>query len=571
MSGRLRLIGALIVFAVLSVAPILRARAQQVEAQRDSFEAAVATAAATARIDSAPATLVYVNRPIVELRATVLSRTPEARVATAVDVLNRLVAQQADTRVTTRAYGDIWVISVGDQRILGIAPQDVDSLVGESVSTKATDVAARLQVAVNEAVELRAPGGLLRSGVLAALGTLVFVLLLTLVIRFDRRVAGRLSRSAERQLERMPGVDVLTQVADPRVWVRRLLALVTIVVSLALAYTWLAFVLRRFPYTRPWGESLRGGLLSALAAGGRSFVDQLPNLLALVGIFLVTRIFVRLTNLAFLAVEQGRLTIPWVHPETAQPTRRIASALLWVFALVLSYEYLPGADSDAFKGISVFVGLIISLGSTGVMNQAMSGLMVMYSRALRRGDFVRVADVEGTVIHLGALSTKIRTPRNEEITIPNAIMVSHATTNYSRNADSGVRQTTSVTIGYDVPWRQVHALLLLASERTPGVRSEPKPVVVQEALCDFYVKYTLLLCLEQPERRLAVLAGLHANIQDAFNEYGVQIMSPNYEADPDAPKVVPRSRWHSAPAAPAAETSPQPGTAKNTGQEIVAG
>jgi small-conductance mechanosensitive channel len=571
MSGRSRLIGALIVFAALSFAPVLRARAQQVEAQRDPFEAALATAAATARIDSPPATLVYVNRPIVELRATVLSRTPEARVATAVDVLNRLVAQQANTRVSTRGYGDIWVISVGDQRILGIAPQDVDSLVGESVSTKAADAAARLQVAVNEAVELRAPGGLLRSGVLAALGTLVFVLLLTLVIRFDRRVAGRLSRSAERQLERMPGVDVLTQVADPRVWVRRLLALVTIVVSLALAYTWLAFVLRRFPYTRPWGESLRGGLLSALAAGGRSFVDQLPNLLALVGIFLVTRFFVRLTNLAFLAVEQGRLTIPWVHPETAQPTRRIASALLWLFALVLSYEYLPGADSDAFKGISVFVGLIISLGSTGVMNQAMSGLMVMYSRALRRGDFVRVADVEGTVIHLGALSTKIRTPRNEEITIPNAIMVSHATTNYSRNADSGVRQPTSVTIGYDVPWRQVHALLLLAAERTPGVRSDPRPVVLQEALCDFYVKYTLLLCLEQPERRLAVLAGLHANIQDAFNEYGVQIMSPSYEADPDAPKVVPRSRWYSAPAAQAAETSPQPGTAKNTGQEIVAG
>ena len=568
MSGTSRSLGALIAFGALVVPTILQAGAQQAGSQPDAFEAALASAAATARIDSPPATLVYVNRPIVELRATVLSRTPEARVATAVEVLTRLIAQQANTHVSTRAYGELWVISVGEQRIFGIVPQDVDSLVGESVPTKAADAAARLQVAVNEAVELRAPRGLLRSGVLAALGTLVFVLLLTLVVRFDRRIAAWLSRSAERQLERMPGADVLAEVTDPKVWVRRACALVTILVSLALTYTWLAFVLRRFPYTRPWGESLRGGLLSALAAGGRSFVDQLPNLLALAAIFLVTRFLVRLTNLAFLAVEQNRLTIPWVHPETAQPTRRIASVLLWVFALVLAYDYLPGADSDAFKGISVFVGLIISLGSTGVMNQAMSGLMVMYSRALRCGDFVKVADVEGTVIQLGALSTKIRTPRNEEITIPNAIMVSHATTNYSRNADSGVRQVTSVTIGYDVPWRQVHALLLLAAERTPGVRHDPKPLVLQEALCDFYVKYTLLVCLEQPERRLAMLAVLHANIQDAFNEFGVQIMSPNYEADPDAPKVVPRSRWYSAPAGAAVE---MPAHSADTGREIATG
>ena len=191
---------------------------------------------------------------------------------------------------------------------------------------------------------------------------------------------------------------------------------------------------------------------------------------------------------------------------------------------------------------------MVTLGSTGVMNQAMSGLMVMYSRALRRGDFVKVAEIEGIVTHVGTLSTKIRTPRNEEITIPNAIVCLDATTNYSRNAESGVLIPTSVTIGYDVPWRQVHALLLLAAERTAGVRSEPKPVVLQAALCDFYVQYTLLVSLEQPHRRVPILAALHANIQDAFNEYGVQIMSPNYEADPEGKKFVPKSRWYSAPA-----------------------
>jgi small-conductance mechanosensitive channel len=169
---------------------------------------------------------------------------------------------------------------------------------------------------------------------------------------------------------------------------------------------------------------------------------------------------------------------------------------------------------------------------------------------------VRIGEIEGVVTHLGTLSAKLTTPRNEEITIPNAIVVSHSTTNYSRNArEAGVMFPTSVTIGYDVPWRQVEALMLLAAERTPGLRQDPKPVVLQTALLDAAVQYTLLVCLEQPERRARILDTLHANIQDAFNEYGVQIMSPQYEADPHEPKVVPPSRWYAAPARP--QTEPQ--------------
>jgi small-conductance mechanosensitive channel len=187
----------------------------------------------------------------------------------------------------------------------------------------------------------------------------------------------------------------------------------------------------------------------------------------------------------------------------------------------------------------------------------MSGLMLMYSRALRVGDFVRIGEIEGTVTHLGSLSTKVRTSRNEEITIPNAIVVSNATTNYTRNADTGVMTPTSVTIGYATPWRQVHALLLLAAERTPDIRSAPKPVVLQTSLSDFHVQYTLLVSLANPTRRMPTLAALHANIQDAFNEYGVQIMAPSYEADPEGPKLVPRDQWYAAPAVrPSDEPAP---------------
>jgi small-conductance mechanosensitive channel len=294
--------------------------------------------------------------------------------------------------------------------------------------------------------------------------------------------------------------------------------------------------------------------------------------LTLLAIALITRFFVRLVTAAFDAVAAGRISLPSVHPETAQPTRRIVVALLWVFALVVAYEYLPGSESDAFKGISVFVGLVVSLGSSGIMNQVMSGLMVTYSRAVRPGDFVRLGEIEGTVTQLGLLSTKVRTPKNEEVTIPNAVVVSHAATNFSRFAESdGVYTPTSITIGYDAPWRQVHALLLMAAERTPGIRQTPKPAVAQTELCDFYVRYTLLVCLEEPARRLRTLNVLHGNIQDAFNEYGVQIMSPNYEADPGDRKVVPPSRWYAAPAQPPELAAAGAGALPTSGRAHVEG
>jgi small-conductance mechanosensitive channel len=259
---------------------------------------------------------------------------------------------------------------------------------------------------------------------------------------------------------------------------------------------------------------------------------------------IVTRFVVRIVQLIFAAVEQGRMTLVWVYPETAATTRKLATALIWLFALVIAYPYVPGSETDAFKGVSVFVGLIVSLGSSGLVNQIMSGFTLTYSRALRRGDFVRVGDVQGTVDYLGTLSTKLNTPLKEEVTIPNAVMIAQCVTNYSRHADSGVFAATDVTIGYDVPWRKIEELLLRAAAATTGVRAEPAAFVLQKGLEDSYVRYALMVSLDDPARRGPILTRLHANIQDAFNENRIQIMSPNYEGDPDAPKVVPKERWY---------------------------
>jgi small-conductance mechanosensitive channel len=241
----------------------------------------------------------------------------------------------------------------------------------------------------------------------------------------------------------------------------------------------------------------------------------------------------------------------WIDETTARPTGRLLIAIIWLFALVAAYPYIPGSDSEAFKGIGVFVGLMLSIGASGVVNQAVSGLMLMYTKALRPGEYVQVGDTEGTVTSVGFLTTRIETLRNVEVTLPNAYLVGNETRNLSRlAANGGIRVATAVTIGYDTPWRQVQAMLQMAAGRTAKVSQDPPPRVLQTALKDFYVEYTLIVATPRPLDRFAVLNELHGHIQDVFNEFGVQIMSPNYEADPADKKFVPQDQWYTAPAQP---------------------
>jgi small-conductance mechanosensitive channel len=493
--------------------------------------------------------LTYNNRVITELRATVLGHSPEQRVASIQQRLDGLVEEGIVGPVATQKVEDFATILVGGQLAFGIAPADVDEVAGETIERKTALATAALQTALQEAVELRTPARLVRAGLEAAGATLLLLLLLWGIRVVDRVAERRLVHLAGERLRRVPIGDThVLQASRVLELTRRLVMFVSLIAAAFVIYSWLTFVLRRFPYTRPWGESMREYFFNTVTSLALGSAQALPGLFTVALIFLIARFFIRLINALFDGVEHERFSLPWVYPETAQPTRRLVNGLLWLFALIVAYPYLPGSGTDAFKGVSVFLGLIISLGSSGIVNQVMSSFMITYSRALRLGDYVRVGDIEGTVTHVGMLSTKVKTPRREEVTIPNAVLVSHTTTNFSKFADSeGVYVPTSVTIGYDTPWRQVEALLLMAADRTPGVRREPKPVVFQTALQDFYVQYTLLVSLERPDRRGPILNTLHANVQDAFNEHGVQIMSPNYEADPKAPKIVPKERWFDAP------------------------
>jgi small-conductance mechanosensitive channel len=320
---------------------------------------------------------------------------------------------------------------------------------------------------------------------------------------------------------------------------------------LALLYLWLLYSLGQFPESAPWAEQLEGLLFALFFDFAKGALGAVPGIVAVVLVFLIARWVVRLIRIVFTKVETGALSLPWLERETARTTQTLFIMVVWLFALVAAYPYIPGSETDAFKGLSVLLGLMVTLGSTGIINQVISGLFVVYSKSVRPADYVRVGDIEGEVIDVGSLATKLRTPRQEEITIPHSVLVGTATTNYSSLAgDNGMAVTTSVTIGYDVPWRQVHALLQLGAARTHGLRRDPPPRVMQRELSDFYVQYLLLAHLEDGKSRAAVLSDLHAQIQDAFNEFGTQIMSPHFESQPEKPVFVPKSAWYTAPAVP---------------------
>jgi small-conductance mechanosensitive channel len=332
---------------------------------------------------------------------------------------------------------------------------------------------------------------------------------------------------------------------------RSLIRSITWVLTLVCFYLWVTLSLRRFPYTEPWGLEAGRYVLQLLRELAATVVRALPRLLAVFFIFVVTRWLVRLGYALFEQIATGKISFPWMDADVAKATQRIFAAIVWIFAIIIAYPYIPGSQTDAFKGISVFIGLVVSLGSTGIINQIMSGLFVVYSKALKTGEWVSVNDTEGEVLEVGLLAAKIRTIEGQEVTIPNTVLVSTLTTNYTRlGHPDGMIISSKMTVGYDVAWRQVHALLLRAAGCTPGVRKQPEAFVLQRQLSDFYVEYTLIARIDDEKRRIEILSDLHSQILDAFNEFGVQIMSPHYMVQPEGAVVVPPSKWHVPPSKP---------------------
>jgi small-conductance mechanosensitive channel len=323
------------------------------------------------------------------------------------------------------------------------------------------------------------------------------------------------------------------------------------IITLAAGYAYVDYVLLLFPWTRAFGNSLASMLLQPLATLGTGFVQFIPSLLFLIALAFVVRFFMRLNRIFFRRITQGAITFQGFDPEWAQPTERIARFAIIAFALVVAYPYIPGSSSDAFKGIGLVIGLMFSLGSPSVIGNLVAGLSLAFRRAFRVGDRVRIGEHIGEVAQVRLLTTYLRSPKNEQIVIPNSIILNSEVVNFSTLAgDAGLILHTNVGIGYETPWRQVEAILIEAARRTPGLRTDPEPFVLQRKLGDFAVDYELNAYTDDPARMLRLYSALHRNILDGFNEYGIQIMTPAYEGDPEQPKIVPRDQWFTLPAAP---------------------
>lgn len=508
--------------------------------------------AAAAQAPTPPeATVSVLNRPVAVFRAPFLGLSPAERARRTQDAIRELLARGGPGVVTVQREPQGSVVMVDGALALILTPADADPLRGETLEAATARAVERLTRVIEETREARDHSRLLRAAGFALVATVLYLLVVWLVLRVRRGLQRRSAAWVEAQAQRAPGPAVLLQPARVQEWLRWLLRGLAWLVVLASTYQWLVFVLQQFPRTRAVGEELGAFVYDLGGRIGGGIVGALPDLAVALVIFLLARGVIALLRPMFDRAERGEVHFGWLDRELARPTRRIVSLGIWLFAIVMAYPYLPGSQTEAFKGMSVLLGVMITLGGSNLVGQAASGLILIYSRTLRVGEYVRIDSHEGTVVEMGAFTTRIRTGKGDEVTLPNALVMNTVTSNFSRAVKGqGYIVDTVVTIGYDTPWRQVESLLLEAARRTPGVLADPQPRVLQQALSDFYVEYRLVCQAvpETPRARAEVLNALHANVLDAFNEQGVQIMSPHYYSDPPDAKVVPPGHPFGAPA-----------------------
>ncbi len=494
-------------------------------------------------------TLVLLHEPIVMLQAKFGTLDGAGRVRLVQERLKQMQAsdlEQPVTLVSARRFGqDSREFLVNGKRILVLVEGDLEALDELTLDQASERVRQRLDKVRLKYLELHSTPYLVKAGGLALLSSLIFFGLIWSLQWGHRRVRKWLANRLLLQKGLIP--HQWRQVAG-NVEIR-LLGLLTLLLIFMLTYVWLTYVLGLFPQTRAWSERLGDSLFALCGDMLEGMIAAMPGLVTVMLIVIITRFFIRMLAILFDRIERGQFRVQGLHAETIGATRRLLSVVIWLFALTVAYPYLPGADSDAFKGISVFFGLMVTLGSAGIMNHAMSGLVLIYSRALRPGDLVQIGEVEGMVSELNALSTKLVTRQDHEVTLPNAVVVGGKVVNLTRLAgEKGVALLTKVTIGYDAPWRQVHAMLELAARRCTMLNQTEPPLVRQLNLQDWYVEYELQVRMKADLLPAVVKTELHGHIQDVFNEFGVQIMSPNFIAQPEQAVLVAREHWYQAPA-----------------------
>jgi small-conductance mechanosensitive channel len=470
-------------------------------------------------------------------------------------IRERLIAVASDPSVAVDSIrvvdeGDVTRIVAGDLTIFTAVEADA---VLEQVRrpTLAAAHLAKIRQAVTQYRDVRSPAAM-RRGIMNALGATLALaaivgLLLWLWRLFDRFLVNRFQARVH-----SVGIQSLELMRAERIWAafRGGLLAVRTFIFLVLVLIYFGFVLAQFPWTRGMSRNMGDLALGPLNTMVSGIVASIPSLVFLAVLFFVVRLSLRVIRLFFHAVEHRRVKFENFDAEWAQPTYKIVRIAVIAFALIVAYPYIPGSESAAFRGVSLFIGVLFSLGSSAAISNIIAGYMMTYRRAFKLGDRIKVGDAVGEVIQMRLQVTHLRSFKNEELIIPNSQILNGEVLNYSSLARTrGLILHTQVGIGYETPWRQVEAMLLMAAERTDGLNKEPPPFILEKALGDFAVTYELNVYCDNVPAMVQLYSQLHRNILDVFNEFGVQIMTPAYEGDPAEPKLVRPDGWYTAPAA----------------------
>jgi small-conductance mechanosensitive channel len=459
---------------------------------------------------------------------------------------NRGIAVQSLT--LERETAATWILA-GGTRIMGVLEEDA------AIEQTARDSLAQVcRIRIMEAIESyrreRSAAFLWMRTLYALAAT---VLLLVSALGGRRLVVLLRSRLERRYRTRIEGLQdrALQVVKADQIW-RALTGSLNLLWGVSLAvmvYAYLNYSLALFPWTRLLARNLFSLAIDPLRTIWLGLLGAIPSLVFLAVLAFVTRGGLHVLHIVFDGIASGTVALKGFDAEWAGPTYRLVRLLIIAFALVVAYPYIPGSGSAAFKGVSLFMGIIFSLGSSSMIGNIIAGYTMTYRRAFKPGDLVRIGASIGKVEEMRLLVTHLRTPKNEEVVVPNSTILGSEIVNYSSLArERGLILHTTVGIGYETPWRQVEAMLLEAASRTPGLRREPPPFVLQTALGDFCVTYEINVSCDTPHSMPLLYTELHRNILDVFNEYGVQIMTPAYETDPEQAKIVPKEQWYAAPA-----------------------
>ena len=498
-----------------------------------------------------PARIVVWGREIAVLRTSYSDRSPVQRAREIEERIELVLGAnpQAPIHFQSAADGKLrgMLILAGREVLFGILEDDLPA--GGTLQSAALTAAGRLR---ELAVAMRRQGdagaqarGIGKSAAAVAalllVGWLLERRLRPWVLARSRAVASEAARERAAAGKGSGQLDVTFLKAAA---VRTSLRSTLLLVELFVAFLCAQYVLLQFPYTEPLGNQLGHRLLAFGADVATNVADALPNVFVIAVIALTARAVWSFVKRWTIAVEGNLIDSAWLDAETARPTRILMGIGIVAIAIVVAYPFIPGSSSDAFKGVSVLIGVMVSLGGSSVIGQVIAGLVVLYSRAVKRGDFVCVGEHEGHVAEVGLLATRLSTAFAEQVNIPSSVMVSAISRNSMRfAAPGGTALRTTLAVGYDTPWRLVHGLLLEAAQRTPGVLPSPPPRVFQRALSTFFVEYVLFLQFDRTLSRVDVSTTLHATILDTFNAHGVQIMVPAFEGQPDRRIVVPREEW----------------------------